>query len=67
MMKSKPVTHFRLVRNCVVAEGSTMKTLKGFVTFVVTHRRIIGTIVGLSLTLCGYPQGEEVVSIAEGL
>jgi hypothetical protein len=67
MMKSKPVTHFRLVRNCVVAEGSTMEKLKSIVIFMMANRRVIGTIFGLSLTLCGYPLGEEVVNISERL
>lgn len=44
-----------------------MEKLKGIVIFMMANRRVIGTILGLSLTLCGYPLGEEVVNISERL
>lgn len=41
-----------------------MKNLRKLVTFVYYNRRVIGTIVGLSLTLAGLPIGEQITHIS---
>lgn len=43
-----------------------MKNFKAIIAFVFNNRRVIGTIVGLSLTLAGYPIGDEIVHLSSG-
>lgn len=66
MMKSKPVIHIRLVRNCGVDQGRTMKHVSKVLGFIWMNRRPIGLIVGSLLTTLGYSEYGLILSQGAG-